>query len=295
MRLLLVDGHYYAYRSFYAIRHLTNSKGQPTNAVFGYAKALKRMLVDLKPDRMAVVFDEGPPQARLDLLPSYKAQREETPEALEIQFPKIMQLIEALGFPQVSLYGEEADDLMASYAREALEAGWDVVLATKDKDLMQLVSERCHVYQPGNDGHELLGPAEIRGKWGVEPNQIVDLLRLMGDTSDNIPGVPGVGPKTAAVLIQQFSTVENLLNHLDEVKSEKTRAALEASRERIVQNMALFQLRDRLELPQSLEKFELKPSLNKQVALFRELEFKSMLKEAEEMLERNSVKQGELF
>lgn len=290
-----MDGHYYAYRSFYAIRHLTNSKGQPTNAVFGYAKALKRMLVDLKPDRMAVVFDEGPPQARLDLLPSYKAQREETPEALEIQFPKIMQLIEALGFPQVSLYGEEADDLMASYAREALEAGWDVVLATKDKDLMQLVSERCHVYQPGNDGHELLGPAEIRGKWGVEPNQIVDLLRLMGDTSDNIPGVPGVGPKTAAVLIQQFSTVENLLNHLDEVKSEKTRAALEASRERIVQNMALFQLRDRLELPQSLEKFELKPSLNKQVALFRELEFKSMLKEAEEMLERNSVKQGELF
>ena len=168
MRLLLVDGHYYAYRSFFAIRNLTNSRGEPTNAVFGFVKALRKMLADVKPDAAAVVWDAGLPERRMQLLPSYKQQRDETPDDLSRQFPVIEEAVKALGVRNVSLPGHEADDLIASYAAAARSGRCEVVIATNDKDIYALVGEGVRVYSTNKtdlkypkDGFTLLGPLEV--------------------------------------------------------------------------------------------------------------------------------------
>ena len=202
MRLLLVDGHYYAYRSFFAIRDLTNSRGEPTNAVFGFVKALRKMLSDLQPDAAAVIWDAGLPERRMVLLPTYKQQRDETPGDLEVQFPIIEEAAAALGVRNASLAGHEADDLIASYAAAARKQSADVIIATNDKDIYALVGEGVAVYSTNKtdlkdptDSFALLGPTEVEEKWGVPPAKIPDVLALTGDAVDNIPGVDGVGPK----------------------------------------------------------------------------------------------------
>ncbi|MFH1067685.1 MAG: 5'-3' exonuclease H3TH domain-containing protein [bacterium] len=290
MRLLLVDGHYYAYRSFYAIRHLTNSKGEPTNAVYGFIKALKRMLQDLAPDRAAVIFDSGPP-ARLAMQKDYKAQRPETPPDLEAQLPVIQRVVAALGFKQIAIHGEEADDIIASYALAASAQGCETVLATSDKDLLQIVNPHCLVYQTNKDGFQLLGSADVGKKWGVPPEKIGQALALIGDTSDNIPGVPGIGPKTAAELIRQFGDAEMLLRRLNEVASEKQRAVLEQHAERIRLNLEMFKLRDQLPLPEPLEELRITPDTAAQIREFEALEFKTFLRE----IQKSDSRQGELF
>ncbi len=304
-RLLLVDGHYFLYRSYFAIRNLTNSKGEATNAIFGFTKALRRMLVDLKPDLAAVIWDAGLPERRTELQPEYKQNRPSMPDDMRPQETFLQDvMVPALGISCLSLPQTEADDLIASYA---LAFEGETVIATNDKDILQLVSDRIRIYSTNKTdvrdkalGYGLLGVDEIREKWGVEPRRIHDVLALTGDSSDNIPGVDGIGQKTAGALINQFGSVERLLERTGEIKNDKVRAKVEGASERIRQNREMVRLDLDLELPAGVDELRIAPNYSALVEAVRGCEFKSLLREVEgEAGDRGgnpgSVVQGEMF
>jgi len=293
MSLVLVDGHYYAYRSFYAIAHLTNSRGEPTNAAFGFAAALLRMAEDLQPVRGAVVFDGGVPRERLETHPEYKANRKETPEALEKQIPLLYEVAQALGWKTVSVEGEEADDVIASYCQAA--DGQNCIVATNDKDLMVLAARGVKIYQPNSAGFALLGPPEVAAKWGVPPDKVPELLALTGDASDNFPGIAGVGPKTAAKWITEFQTAEGVLAAAETIKPERFRPILRDSAEIVRRNRKMVELRTALPLPAPIAECQIAPDPQKQVELFRRLEFRRFTREAEARLASHKPKQADLF
>jgi len=240
-RLLIVDGHAYAYRAFHAIRELRSPDGRPTNAIYGFAKMLEKMRLAVSPTHLIVVWDGGLSRERLAVLPEYKAQRPEMPEDLRPQLAGIGDFLAAAGIASYCADGVEADDYIATLARRAGD-DWNVVIASSDKDFMQLVSERIGLLNPNDKTVLILGREQVRVKTGVEPEQVADWLALMGDAVDNIPGVTGVGPKTAAELLKQFGTIENLLVRLDEVKSEKLRLAMRAAADAVVRNQNLVRL-----------------------------------------------------
>lgn len=286
MRVLLVDGHYYLYRSFFAIRGLTNSKGEPTNAIYGFAKALRKMIADVKPDKAAVIWDCGLPARRTELQPAYKQNRPSMPDEMKVQEKWLQTRVGLFGPSSLCTPNTEADDLIASYARAAVAAGWEVVIATNDKDILQMASDKIVIYSTakadaGTAGFALLGPAEVEVKWGVAPAQIADVLSLTGDASDNIPGVGGVGEKTAAKLIREHGSVEALLAALPQLQPEKLRLKLEAGRAAIEANRQMVALDDDLPLPQPLEALGLAPQYDELIAALRECEFKGLLKEVE--------------
>lgn len=303
MRLLLVDGHYYAYRSFFAIRGLTNSRGEPTNAVFGFVKALRKMLADVQPAAAAVVWDAGLPERRMELLPAYKQQRDETPDDLAVQLPVIEEAVAALGLRNVSLDGHEADDLIASYAAEARREGSEVVIATNDKDIWALVGHGVAVYSTNksdlkdpHDGFVLLGPAEVETKWGVPPEQIPDVLALTGDAVDNIPGLEGVGPKTAAKLVREHGSAADLVRDASTIKNEKLRAKVAAAAGRVRDNLELVRLEDDLPLPVPLAGLGIRPDPVAVAALARKCEFRSLSAEFERLAsDAGRPRQDELF
>jgi DNA polymerase-1 len=219
----LIDGTALAYRSHFAfVRNpLTNAKGQETSAAFGYVRALLDILRKEKVDGIAVAFDVSRETFRKELYGEYKATRDKAPEEMTAQLPWIKDITEALGIPMLEREGYEADDLIASAAREAVARGFDVKIVTGDKDMLQLVSDRVHVYDLGKKA----GPVEIdaegvRERFGVGPERIVDILALMGDTSDNVPGVPSIGPKKAGALVQEFGSLEEVLAHAPEGKGK---------------------------------------------------------------------------
>ena len=303
MRLLLVDGHYYAYRSFFAIRDLTNSRGEPTNAVFGFVKALRKMISDVKPDAAAVVWDAGLPERRMELLPSYKQQRDETPNDLETQLPVIEEAVAALGIRNVSLERHEADDLIASYAAAARRNAAQVVIATNDKDIYALVGDGVSVYSTNKtdlkdpkDGFALLGPAEVEEKWGVPPRQIPDVLALTGDSADNIPGVDGVGPKTAAKLVREHGSTALIAENPSVITNLKLREKVSACGDRLRDNLELVRLEHDLPLPVALDQLKISPDPAAVVALAKKCEFRSLLAEFEKLTKAGSSSaQGELF
>ena len=302
MRLLLVDGHYYAYRSFFAIRDLTNSRGEPTNAVFGFVKALRKMLSDLKPDAAAVVWDAGLPARRMELLPSYKQQRDETPDLLEAQFPVIEEAAAALGFHNVRLEGHEADDVIASYAAAARGEKPEVIIATNDKDIYALVDDRVSIYSTNKtdlkdpkDGFALLGSPEVEEKWGVPPGMIPDVLALTGDAVDNIPGVEGVGPKTAAKLVREHGSVAKLADDPSVIKNDKLRDKVASASDRVRLNLELVRLDDDLPLPVPVADLGIRPDPGAVLEVARRCEFRSLLAEYEKLVAADASKQGELF
>ena len=299
MKLLLVDGHYYAYRSFYAIPNLTNSKGMATNAIFGFIKAIRRMTQELKPDFGAIVFDCGIPEWRLKLQPEYKANRKETPASLETQIPSLKRVTELLGFHLLCIPNQEADDGIATLARMAASEV-EVVLATNDKDLMQLVNEKVSIYSSAKsengEAFQLLKTPEVTAKWGVSPEQIGDLLALTGDASDNIPGVPGVGPKTAANLIQQFGNLENLLRNLPEIKPEKIRNLMEQHRIQILANREMVRLDHAVQIPTDWKTWKIQLQWESLIEHLKEWEFRSLLRDYEqEFALQKKMVQKELF
>jgi DNA polymerase I len=241
-RLLIVDGHAYAYRAFHAIRELRAPDGKPTNAIYGFVKMLGKMRAALEPTHVMVAWDGGLSAERLAALPDYKAQRAEMPADLRPQFDELEKYLAAAGIASFCGDGVEADDYIATLARRAAEKSWDVVIASSDKDFMQLVSARIGLLNPNDKTGAVWTREQVLAKTGVEPEQVADWLALMGDAVDNIPGVPGVGPKTAAELLKQFGSVEVLLGRLDEVKSEKLRAALRESAENVRRNQRLVRL-----------------------------------------------------
>jgi DNA polymerase-1 len=243
-RLLIVDGHAYAYRAFHAIRDLRSPSGEPTNAIYGFVKMLEKMRAALMPTHLMVVWDGGLSAARVAALPEYKAQRPEMPEALRPQFDGIRKYLAAAGLADFCGDGIEADDYIACLARHAAAAGWSVVIASADKDFMQLVSAQVGLLNPNDKTGAVWTREQVHAKAGVEPEQVAGWLALMGDAVDNIPGVPGVGPKTAAELLKQFGSVDNLLARLDEVKSERQRTALRAAAETVRRNLELVRLQE---------------------------------------------------
>lgn len=285
MRLLLVDGNYYAYRSFFAIRGLSNSRGEPTNAIFGFVKAVRRMIQHLAPDYAAVCWDTGLPLRRVELQPSYKQHRAEMPGDMAPQLPFIRQLVTQMGLHNLSLPDTEADDLMASYACAAHHQSIAAVLATNDKDLLSLVDERVSIYStakadlPPGEEFALLGPAEITRKWGVSPPRILDVLALSGDASDNIAGVPGVGPKTATTLVLEAGSVESLLENLAALPNAKLRDKIAAAEAQIRQNCEMVRLDTDLPLPIPVDRLTITPQYDQLIASIERCEFRSLLVE----------------
>jgi DNA polymerase-1 len=245
-RLLIIDGHAYAYRAFHAIRNLRSPSGQPTNAVYGFVKMLAKMRAAIEPTHLIVVWDGGLNAERTAVLPEYKAQRLPMPDELKPQLDEMVGYLKAAGVASFCREGVEADDYIACLARRASDAGMTVVIASSDKDFMQLVSARVGLLNPGDKSGTIWTDGQVRAKAGVEPSQIVDWLSLTGDNVDNIPGVPGIGPKTAAELLKQFGSVTALYERLDEVKSEKLRAALRGAADAVRRNCELVRLRDGL-------------------------------------------------
>src|ERR1041384_7546169 len=256
MKLLLIDGHYYVYRSFFAIPNLSNARGEPTNSIFGFTKTLRLMMKHLQPELGAVVWDEGLPQRRVELQPADKETRKEMPKPMIPQLEFIQGLTPMLGFLNVSVPDTEADDLMGCYAMAACKRpGMEVVLATNDKDLYQLVGPCVKVYTTAKadlaspkEAFALLGEDQVTSKWEVPPKLIGDVLALTGDSVDNIPGI-GLGRKTAAALVREFGGVGSLLKNIDKVKSARTQEKLTNAREQILQNRKMVDLDCHLELP----------------------------------------------
>ena len=291
MKLLLIDGHYYVYRSFFAIPNLSNSKGEPTNAIFGFTKTLRLMLKHLQPELGAVFWDEGMPERRVKLQPAYKETRKEMPLPMVPQLELIQEkLTAALGFTSISLPNTEADDLMGCYAMAACKRkGIEVILATNDKDLYQLIGPCVKVYTTAKadlaspkDAFALLGETESTAKWGVPPKMIGDILALSGDSVDNIPGVAGLGRKTASALIKEFGGLDNLLAKIDKVKSDKMRVKLTNAREQIEQNRKMVELDCHMELPMPIDELKIKPDYPALIAQLEKCEFKSLLQEVKD-------------
>jgi DNA polymerase-1 len=225
---------------------LRSPSGEPTNAIYGFVKMTSKMRALIAPTHLIAVWDGGLSAERVASLPQYKAQRPEMPEDLQVQMEGIVNWLKAAGIATYCRKGVEADDYIACLTRRASDAGMAVVIASPDKDFMQLVSARVGLLNPGDKSEAVWTDEQVRVKTGVEPSQIVDWLGLMGDSVDNIPGVPGVGPKTAAALLNQFGSVENLYARLDEVKSERLRAALRGAADPVRRNLELVRLQDSL-------------------------------------------------
>ena len=303
MKLLLIDGHYYVYRSFFAIPNLSNSKGEPTNAIFGFTKTLRLMVKHLQPELGAVFWDDGMPERRVKLQPAYKETRKEMPKPMIPQLDFIQELAPLLGFRNISLPNTEADDLMGCYAFAACkQPEMEVVLATNDKDLYQLVGPCVKVYTTAKadlaspkDAFALLGEDQVSAKWDVPPNLIGDVLALAGDSVDNIPGV-GLGRKTAAALIREFGGLESLLANIDKVKSARTREKLVNSRDQILENRKMVDLDCDLELPVPIDELRIEPDYPNLIRRLEQCEFKSLLQEVRDDAARvGSGAQGNLL
>jgi 5'-3' exonuclease len=303
MKLLLIDGHYYVYRSFFAIPNLSNSKGEPTNAIFGFTKTLRLMVKHLQPELGAVFWDEGMPERRVKLQPAYKETRKEMPKPMVPQLDFIQKLTPLLGFQNISLPNTEADDLMGCYAIAACKRPpMEVVLATNDKDLYQLVGPCVKVYTTAKadlaspkDAFALLSEDQVTAKWEVQPNLIGDVLALAGDSVDNIPGV-GFGRKTAAALIREFGGLDSLLANIEKVKSARTREKLMNSRDQVLENRKMVDLDCHLELPVPIDELRIQPDYPNLIRVLEQCEFKSLLQEIRDEATRvGSVEQQNLL
>ena len=275
--LYLIDGNSYIYRAFYAIKGLTTSKGFPTNAALGFTNMLMKVAGEKKPDYLAVCFDPKGPTTRNAIFKDYKATRPPMPEGLVPQIPYIHRIVEAFNIPAIVMPGIEADDVIAAIARKAARAGFDVTLITGDKDLFQLIDENVRVYDTMKEA--VYGPKECREKFGVPPDKVADLLGLTGDKSDNIPGVPGVGPKTAVELINEFGGVEAVIENVENIKKPRLRELIREHAESAKLSKSLVQFT--VELPREVEVESLKRREQDSEALtslFRELEFTALMK-----------------
>ena len=227
-KIFLLDAYALIYRAYYAFISAPriNSKGRNTSAIMGFVNTLEEVIRKEKPDYLAVAFDPSGPTFRHEAYPAYKAQREATPEDIKLSVPVIKQIIQAYRIPILEVSGYEADDVIGTVARQAAAAGLDAYMMTPDKDYAQLVAPHITMCRPARGGGALekLGPEEVKAKYSLEsPEQVIDLLGLMGDTADNIPGCPGVGEKTAVKLIGQFGSIEQLLSRTDELKGAMKR------------------------------------------------------------------------
>ncbi|MDQ7002157.1 MAG: 5'-3' exonuclease H3TH domain-containing protein, partial [Ghiorsea sp.] len=277
--LVLIDGPNYVFRAFHAVKHnLSNSKGQPTNAVFGYVQMVRSILKDLSPTHVAVVFDPKGGTFRNQMYAEYKAHRPPMPEDLAAQWDYVYQVTDAFNFARICVQNYEADDVIATLSRQAEAKGWDVTIVSTDKDLMQLVGDK--VWMLDTMRRKEYGYDEVVEKWGVGPDKIQDLLALAGDSADNIPGVPGIGPKTALDLLNTYGDLEGILSHAHEIKQNKRRENLIEFADDARLSYALVALDEQTPLPLTLDDLVVqKPNREKLAQLFAELEFRRLTQE----------------
>jgi DNA polymerase I len=272
--IFLIDGSGYIYRAFHAIRGLKNSKGFPTNAVFGFTRMLMKLLDDKISDRMVMFFDSKGPTFRHDMYEEYKANRPPMPEELSVQIPYIHQVTQAFNIPTFGLQGYEADDLIGTTTKKAEEEGYFVVIVTGDKDLKQLVSDRAIIWDPMKD--VIVALKDIQAT-GITPPQLIDVMGLSGDTSDNIPGVPGIGPKTALSLIQTFGSMEHLYEQVHTITKKKQHENLVQFKDQALLSRDLVRLNN--QAPIQFQVADLKigePDTATLADLFKELEFSQL-------------------
>ena len=275
--LYLIDGSAYIYRAFFALPAMNSSRGLQTNAILGFTTMLLKIIREKKPDGLVVAFDEKGPTLRHAEFKAYKAQRPPMPEGMSAQIPYIHRVVDALNIPAVRQSGHEADDLIGTLALQAERAGFDVVIVTGDKDMFQLLTPHVRIYDPVKD--KWFGEAECVERFGVEPARVVEIMGLMGDATDNIPGVKGIGEKTAMKLIAQFGTIEELLRRVEEVTPPRIKALLidQAENARLSRRLATIQLDSPVAFDP--ETYHIKPPHQDQLTdLLRELEFTSLLK-----------------
>lgn len=282
--LLLIDAYAMIYRAYYAFIRAPrmNSRGENTSAIFGFIVTFEDLLKRLKPSHIAVAFDPAGPTFRHEAFEQYKAQRQETPEDIRWAVPRIKQILQAMNVPVLELPGYEADDLIGTLAHKAEKEGFEVYMATPDKDYGQLVSEHIFMYRPRHTGgFEKLGPQEVCEKYGLQnQSQVIDLLGLMGDSSDNIPGCKGVGEKTAVQLLQQFGSIDNLLANTDQLKGALQRKVQEQVEDI---RFSYFLATIKTDVPIDFDAQSLvyqEKNWDKLAPLYRELEFNSLLKQA---------------
>jgi DNA polymerase-1 len=274
--LILVDGSGYIFRAFHALPPMTRPDGTPVNAVFGFVNMLAKLIAENPGQRIAVVFDAGRRSFRNDIYPAYKAQRPDPPPELVPQFGLIREAVDAFGLPAIELPDWEADDLIAAYAKAEIEEGGRVVIVSSDKDLMQLVRPGVTMLDPIRQ--KPITEAEVVEKFGVPPAKVVDVQALAGDPVDNVPGVPGIGIKTAAQLINEYGDLETLLARAGEIRQPKRREMLLAHAEAARLSKRLVTLNDRAPLPLPLEALALRePDREKLAAWLAQQNFRSTL------------------
>jgi DNA polymerase-1 len=276
--LFLIDGSNYVYRAFYAIRELSNSKGFPTNAIYGFTTMLLKLLKDWKPEYIAIAFDVKGPTFRHDAFEAYKATRKATPDALIPQIPFIKDIVRGFSIPVLEQQGIEADDIIGTLAKKYTGKGMKTVIVSGDKDMMQLVSDDIIMIDTMKD--VTYNVAAVKERFGVGPEKVVELLGLAGDQSDNIPGVPGIGPKNAQRLIEEFGSVEGVLANVEKVRNPKTRESIRSFAEQARMSRELATIKTDAEFDIDLESTRYTGPDNEALKpLFKEFEFSSLLQE----------------
>ncbi len=280
-RLYLIDGSSYIFRAFYGIKQfLSNSKGLPTNAIYGFASMLLKILREEQPEYIAIIFDPKGKTFRHEMYKEYKANRKETPDDLKPQIPYIINLVEVFNIVSMQQEGFEADDLIGTISKKAEKKGFDVTIVSGDKDMMQLISPKIKMLDTMKN--KTFGEKEVKEKFGVEPGRVTEVMGLMGDSSDNIPGVPGIGPKTATTLIQNFGDIENLLKNLEQIKKKSLKNKLLEYTEQARLSKKLCTIDTNLNLPVGIEEMKAKKLDSKRIiTLFKQLEFAALLSKIE--------------
>lgn len=288
MKLFLIDGHALIFKMYYAFlgRPMVNSKGEDTSILFGFTKYLLEMIQREKPSHLAVFFDPPGGSFRNKLYPEYKANRSETPQLVIDALEPLTAICKALDIPVLMIPGYEADDVIGAMAKKAAREGFEVYMVTPDKDYGQLVESHILQYRPGKQGadNEVLGPAEICEKWGIDrPEQVIDILAICGDASDNVPGVQGVGPVGASKLLRKYGSVENIYEHLEEL-SPKQKAMFEAASDHIALSKRLVTIKTDIDLDVTAADMSLTASLSPEVTrLFKHYEFATLLRTLDRM------------
>jgi len=282
----LVDGNSYIHRAYHAIRGLSNSKGLPTNAIFGFTKMLIKLLDDKSPDYVAVVFDAKGPTFRHEIFKDYKATRPPMPEDMAVQIPYIREVVAGLNVKFLEKEGYEADDIIGTIAMLAKNQGLNVVIVSGDKDFRQTLSENTTMWDPMSE--KLIDYDTIKQDYGIEPEQIIEVMALSGDSADNIPGIPGVGEKTAINLIQEFHSIENLFENTDKVTKASVKNKLEQFKEQGLLSKKLVTINNAVPIDVRIDDMRLGPPKKDSLAeIFRELEFKSLIAKFSEHAELN--------
>src|SRR5574337_579215 len=287
--LYLIDGSSYLFRAYHALPPLANSEGVPTGAVYGFTNMLLKIIRDERPEAVVVVFDSAGPTERHQRYADYKANRAQMPDDLSRQLPYIYRVVEAMRIPLLRQPGQEADDLIGSLARQAATRDFCVTIATGDKDMLQLVGPGIRVYDSMKE--KVYGESEVLERFGVPPGQVGEVMGLMGDPIDNIPGVRGIGEKTARSLIQQFGSIDAVVPRLHEVKSAKVREILRSHIEQARFSRDLARIRTDLQIELDLAQTTLQPPDRPALqALFRELGFMALQRAFTPVTSRNSLR-----